>query len=149
MRKQWYAFAGLSVLAVVGCAAGPGGQWAEPGASSAGFWAGLWHGAIMIVTLIVSFFTDQVSIYEAHNSGVWYNIGFVLGVLCVSGNGFRATAKRKKREPDWDELADRIERKIKLRIEHWVEEDKNWSELGEQIQSKIKEKIKRWIEEDE
>ena len=44
-----------------------------------GFWAGLWHGLIVPVSLIGSIFLD-VNIYEVHNKGFLYNLGFVLGI---------------------------------------------------------------------
>lgn len=51
----------------------------------AGFWYGLWHGLIVLVTLMISLFKDSVSIYEVHNTGFGYNAGFVLGVLIWGG----------------------------------------------------------------
>jgi hypothetical protein len=54
----------------------------------AGFWRGLWHGLICIFTLIASLFSDSVTVYEVHNNGGWYNLGFVLGVaLLFEGGG--------------------------------------------------------------
>ena len=41
--------------------------------------AGLWHGLIVPVTLILSFFDSNVTIYEVHNAGSEYNFGFFLG----------------------------------------------------------------------
>jgi hypothetical protein len=41
--------------------------------------AGLWHGLIVPVTLILSFFDSDVEIYEVHNAGSEYNFGFFLG----------------------------------------------------------------------
>lgn len=41
--------------------------------------AGLWHGLIVPVTLILSFFDSNVEIYEVHNAGSEYNFGFFLG----------------------------------------------------------------------
>ncbi len=41
--------------------------------------AGLWHGFITPVTLIISFFDSDVQIYEVHNAGSEYNFGFFLG----------------------------------------------------------------------
>jgi hypothetical protein len=50
----------------------------------ADFWLGLWHGAISPVTLVASFVTKQnVQIYEVHNEGSLYNLGFFLGILIV------------------------------------------------------------------
>jgi len=45
--------------------------------------AGLWHGIIAPVTLIISFFNSDVQMYEVHNAGSEYNIGFLLGVALV------------------------------------------------------------------
>lgn len=48
----------------------------------AGFWLGLWHGIISPVTLIASFVSKQnVQMYEVHNDGSLYNLGFFLGIL--------------------------------------------------------------------
>ncbi|MGB7536995.1 MAG: hypothetical protein WBM17_00505 [Anaerolineales bacterium] len=49
----------------------------------AGIGLGIWHGVISPVTLIVSFFTPGVQIYEVHNDGSLYNFGFLLGVAIV------------------------------------------------------------------
>ena len=50
----------------------------------ASFWLGIWHGIISPVTLVASFVTKQnVQIYEVHNDGVIYNLGFFLGILIM------------------------------------------------------------------
>ena len=49
----------------------------------AGFWAGIWHGLIIIITFIVSLFTKEVGLYDMSNTGWPYNLGFLLG-LCFS-----------------------------------------------------------------
>ena len=50
----------------------------------AGFWLGLWHGIISPVTLVASFVTKQnVQMYEVHNEGSLYNLGFFLGILVM------------------------------------------------------------------
>ncbi len=80
----------LAVLLLLGaCAAGPNVA-ANPGGY--GFWWGLWHGAILPVTFIVSLFTDTVSIYEVDNNGTWYDVGFVLGIALFSGPAIRCAA---------------------------------------------------------
>ena len=45
--------------------------------------AGLWHGIIAPVTLIISFFNSDVQMYEVHNAGSEYNVGFLLGMALV------------------------------------------------------------------
>ncbi len=45
--------------------------------------AGLWHGIISPVTLVISFFNSDVHMYEVHNAGSEYDLGFLLGVALV------------------------------------------------------------------
>jgi hypothetical protein len=45
--------------------------------------AGLWHGIIAPVTLVFSFFNDDIHMYEVHNAGSEYDLGFLLGVALV------------------------------------------------------------------
>jgi hypothetical protein len=70
------------------CTAGPNNMEKTPdrAGKTAGFWKGLWHGLIAPITFIISIFSDHVRLYEVHNSGGWYNFGFVLGAgLFLSG----------------------------------------------------------------
>lgn len=64
---------------------GPNPQLNEPDANSriAGFGLGLWHGLIAPVTLVGSFFNENMQMYEVHNNGNQYNLGFLLGVALV------------------------------------------------------------------
>ncbi len=64
----------------------------------AGFFMGIWHGLIAPITFIISIFSNNVSFYEAHNNGNWYNFGFVLGAgLFLSGGILGRRKKTKKR----------------------------------------------------
>ena len=45
--------------------------------------AGLWHGIIAPITLVISFFNSDVRMYEVHNSGSEYDLGFLIGVALV------------------------------------------------------------------
>ncbi len=47
----------------------------------AGFFWGIWHGWIAPVSLIVGFFNDEIRIYETHNTGWWYDLGFYIAVI--------------------------------------------------------------------
>ena len=49
----------------------------------AGIWLGIWHGFISPVTLVLSFFNKDVQMYEVHNAGNLYNLGFFLGLAIV------------------------------------------------------------------
>lgn len=85
------------MLLLAACVAGVN---PEVGASAtdgdvAGFWMGLWHGVIAPVTFVVSLFTDNVNLYEVHNSGNWYDFGFVLGAGILFGGGGLGTRKSR------------------------------------------------------
>jgi hypothetical protein len=49
----------------------------------AGVALGLWHGIIAPVTLIMSFSNPDIQMYEVHNNGSEYNVGFLVGVAVV------------------------------------------------------------------
>ena len=86
----------LVMTALVACAAGPNaleGR-AGPNLVIAGFWRGLWHGFICLFTLIASVFSRSVTIYEVHNNGAWYNLGFVLGAAMFFGGGGAGTKEK-------------------------------------------------------
>lgn len=75
----------LGVLA--GCASGPNpskGTASEHG-GVAGFWLGLWQGFIAPLVFVVSLFRRDLSIYEVHNNGAWYNFGYLFGLACFFG----------------------------------------------------------------
>ncbi|NQU88507.1 MAG: hypothetical protein HQ541_22395 [Mariniphaga sp.] len=80
----------VSFLAFVGCAT----QTTEPVADPPGFLHGLLHGFILLFSFIISLFTDH-TIYAFPNTGGWYNLGFLLGVMMFFGGG-GAGAKRKR-----------------------------------------------------
>ena len=45
--------------------------------------AGLWHGLIAPATLVISFFNSDVRMYEVHNAGSEYDLGFLVGVTII------------------------------------------------------------------
>ena len=45
--------------------------------------AGLWHGIIAPITLVFSFFNSEIHMYEVHNAGSEYDLGFLLGVTVI------------------------------------------------------------------
>jgi hypothetical protein len=49
----------------------------------AGILLGIWHGIISPVPLVVSYFNPNMQMYEVHNDGSQYNLGFLLGVAIV------------------------------------------------------------------
>jgi hypothetical protein len=48
-----------------------------------GFVQGLWHGIIAPVSVVGSFFNPAMQMYEVHNNGRDYNLGFLVGIAFV------------------------------------------------------------------
>ncbi len=99
-RKTSLIFLFIILIAgFAGCVAGPNVSVdiPSPDGQVAGFISGLWQGFIAPVTFIISLFTEKVSLYEVHNSGGWYDFGFVLGAGILFGGSSRATKSRKIR----------------------------------------------------
>lgn len=120
----------------------------------AGFWAGIWHGLIVIITFIVSLFTREVGIYEPNNTGWSYNLGFLIG-LCFSilapwRKGIWKWRRKKKVEIEWKEIGDKIGEKVRSGIRDWLDEtkkedrEKEWEEIGKRIEEKIRKVLKEW-----
>jgi hypothetical protein len=85
----------LNIL--VGCAPGPNqskGTASEHGVV-AGFWLGLWQGFIAPFVFVASLFKSNLSIYEAHNNGAWYNFGYLFGLACFFGGSGKGATRRK------------------------------------------------------
>jgi hypothetical protein len=99
VKNKLLAVFGILLLLVLcfspGCTAEPNSFKDSPRAdgSIAGFWLGLWHGIILPFTFVISLFSDKVTVYEVHNTGGWYNFGFLLGAAMVWGGG-GASARR-------------------------------------------------------
>jgi len=88
----------LSLVILAGCA--PGANQSKGTASDhdgvAGFWLGLWHGFIAPIVFVVSLFKNNLGIYEIHNNGAWYNLGYLFGLACFFGGGGNQAARRRK-----------------------------------------------------
>jgi hypothetical protein len=92
------AVAALAVIVLAACAAGANPAAGTPAADGevAGFWLGLWHGAIAPVTWVISLFDSDVSFYEVHNDGNWYDVAFALGAGLWVGGASRAPARPRR-----------------------------------------------------
>ena len=98
-RKYGLFFVVIVFLIMLsGCLPGPNAMVDMPGLdySPAGFLKGLWHGIIAPFTFFVSLFTENVSLYEVHNTGGWYDFGFVLGAGILFGGSGRAAKGKCK-----------------------------------------------------
>ncbi|MBN2398954.1 MAG: hypothetical protein JXI33_01290 [Candidatus Aminicenantes bacterium] len=95
--KVFLLLAVILFLFLAACAPGPNRLAKTPDGEGkiAGFWLGLWHGLIAPITFIVSIFSSKVGIYAVHNSGGWYNFGFVLGAGLFLSGGILGHKKKK------------------------------------------------------
>lgn len=139
----------LFSIIFVSCHAG-GSQFSD--GNPAGFFAGLWHGIISVITFIISLFSDSVKIYEINNVGTLYDLGFLLGVICIWGGsggiGVRKVGGKRKKYKEWDEVGENIKTEIFQELKEWseTEPDENWEEIGEKVGKKLKEIIRKWME---
>jgi hypothetical protein len=44
---------------------------------------------------VASLFMSDLSIYEVHNNGAWYNFGYLFGLACFFGGGNQAARPMK------------------------------------------------------
>ena len=86
-----------ALVVLASCAPGqnPARGTADRSGEIAGFWLGLWHGVIAPITFLISLFSDTVNVYDVHNSGNWYDFGFVLGAGILFGGGAAGTRRRR------------------------------------------------------
>ena len=91
----------LLLVILAGCAPGPNSLADVPDDEGevAGFWMGLWHGFASPVMFIISLFNKSVEVYEVHNNGGWYTLGFLLGASVILGgsSGGAAYIRRRRR----------------------------------------------------
>jgi hypothetical protein len=84
MTRRMLASCLVAMLLVASCAHQP----PVPASDLPGFFLGLLHGYISLFSLIASLFVD-IRIYAYPNSGWWYDLGFILGVMAFYGSGTR------------------------------------------------------------
>ncbi len=144
--------AALLLLVCAGCAAGTERFASAP----AGFWNGLWHGFILIVTFVISLFSDTVRMYEPNNVGALYDLGFLLGAMICLGGGVGHQGRKKSRvrvrkEKEWEEIGAKVEEKVRKGIRKWLEEPErgegDWEEIGRKVEERIKRELKEWADE--
>jgi hypothetical protein len=79
------------IFALSGCIPGDGTYTAD---KPAGFFWGIWHGWVAPISLIISIFAKNISIYEPNNTGWWYDFGFYMAI--ISGFGGLALVRRRR-----------------------------------------------------
>jgi hypothetical protein len=91
------AIAACLVLACCAPGPNPAVDQPDPEGRVAGFWLGLWHGFTLLFTFVASLLWDGVFVYEAHNSGHLYDLGFLFGVMLFFGGGSGGACSRPRR----------------------------------------------------
>jgi hypothetical protein len=61
--------------------------------NEAGFFSGIWHGFIIIFSLIGKVFGANIGIYAEHNTGFFYWFGFIIGLGLLGGGGGSASRR--------------------------------------------------------
>jgi len=97
---KYFLLLGVVLLVLAGCAPGVNELANVPSQTGvvAGFWRGLWNGIIAPVTFIISLFDKGVQMYDVHNNGGWYNLGFFLGITALFGGGAGGARARRRRD---------------------------------------------------
>jgi len=143
----------LRLLGCAGCAAGTD----RFVSAEAGFWNGMWHGLICIITFVIGLFTENVRMYEPHNVGALYDLGFLFGAIISLGGSAGHHHRRKKarvfacKEKEWEDISVRVEEKVKRGIKEWLDEsdqgEGDWEEVGRKVEEKIKRELRKWADE--
>jgi hypothetical protein len=91
-RRSIFVLVLLAFMVVILTGCVPGDETNTDG-HPAGFFWGVWHGWIAPISLIIGIFNDHVRVYEVHNTGWWYDLGFYLAV--ASGLGGLSFTRRR------------------------------------------------------
>lgn len=155
LRSACVALGLVLIIAALSLGCAPGNErWDQdvnPG-SRAGFWVGVWHGLIIIITFIVSLFTNQVGLYEVSNTGWPYNLGFIIGLFISIGGGIGGKRHRRKHKVDWDRMGHTIEEKVRKGVQDWLDESKEeerkkeWEDIARKIEEKVRRALKEWAD---
>lgn len=95
-RKSILLFLTLLMVALMlsGCVPGDGSYSIE---KPANFLTGIWHGWIAPLSLILSIFKHNIKIYEAINTGWWYDFGFYIAIIGGGFGGLSLSRSRSKK----------------------------------------------------
>lgn len=76
---------------ICGCASQPH---AVGGVDVPGFFTGLFHGLLILFSLLGGFFNDDIRVYAFPNSGWSYDLGYVIGVTLFVGDIVNESKKK-------------------------------------------------------
>lgn len=88
----------LAMLAIPLLAAGclPGDGTSTPEDPAGFFWA-VWHGWIAPISLVFGIFESDIRIYEVHNRGWLYDLGYYMAV--IGGIGGLSLSRSRRKPP--------------------------------------------------
>lgn len=92
MNFFWRAFASIALLTLLFTSCAPSEFTEEP----AGFFAGLWHGLIIFLSVLGKLFGFDVGIHAVHNTGWPYWLGYVIGLSTTLGGSNHAGRRKRK-----------------------------------------------------
>jgi len=101
----------------------------------------LWNGILVDQLALVAV---KLSYWQA--AAIWF-----LATILTAWVGIGASPawQRAQRTRDWDEVGERIKRKIRRGVERWAGDEEELDDLGERIERKIKRGFARWVDVDE
>jgi len=83
----------IALFMFTGCIPGDG---AATITKPAGFFSGIWHGWLAPISLIIGIFNKNIRVYEAVNTGWWYDFGFYIAI--ISGFGGLSLCRKDKKD---------------------------------------------------
>jgi hypothetical protein len=102
MIKSWRQPVLLLLVAGAVAACAPAANPLRGGAGfdglPAGFLLGIWHGFTIVFAFVASLFVDTVGVYEVHNTGWPYNLGYLFGVMMFFGGGGASAREARRRK---------------------------------------------------
>lgn len=90
----------LGLLCLTACSVAGTGDFTV--IAPAGFWSGLLHGFIVWFAFFFKLLGVHLTIYEAANTGLWYDFGFLLGIGMSAGGSASTVSRRRKHSEDKD-----------------------------------------------
>lgn len=83
----------MALFIFTGCIPGDG---AYTITKPAVFFSGIWHGWVAPISLIIGILNKNIRVYEAVNTGWWYDFGFYIAI--ISGFGGLSLCRKKKKD---------------------------------------------------
>lgn len=83
MKNQLY-IPSILVMILIGMSSCAPAEYTE---HTYGLLSGIWHGFIILFSLIGKLFGADVGLYAQNNTGFFYWLGFIIGVVGLGGGG--------------------------------------------------------------